>query len=194
MPLIKRYPNRKLYNTEEKKYITLDEIAGLIRKGQEIHVLDHVTNEDLTSLTLTQVILEEEKRHAGFLPGSILASLVRSGGDAKNTIYHALVSSFGFTHLFNEEIIHRIDGLAAKGAITADEAAHWQDMLLTTGSLEPDREKQTEKIHEEGKGDDGILQRILKGRGIPTRSDIEHLSEQLDEISDIIDGISRKKA
>ncbi len=194
MPLIKRYPNRKLYNTEEKKYITLDEIAELIRKGQEIHVLDHVSNEDLTSLTLTQVILEEEKRHAGFLPGSILASLVRSGGDAKNTIFHVLVSSFGFSHLFNEEVTRRIDELAAKGTISLDEAARWQELLATPGPLEPDREKTAEKIHEEGKGDEGILHRILKGRGIPTRTDIEHLSEQLDEISDIIDDISKGKS
>ena len=62
MPLIKRYPNRKLYDTEAKAYITLEQIAYLIREGQEDHVVDHASREDLTALTLTQVILEQERK------------------------------------------------------------------------------------------------------------------------------------
>jgi len=191
MPLIKRYPNRKLYNTEEKKYITLDEIAGLIRKGREIHVLDHVTNEDLTSLTLSQVILEEEKRHSGFLPGSILASLVRSGGDARNTIYHVLASSFGFMNVVDEEIIRRVDELTVNGQISAQEAAHWQELLLSPQPSEA--EKTPENDRETGKIEENIIHRILKHRGIPSRADIEQLSIQLDEISKILDQMPTRK-
>jgi polyhydroxyalkanoate synthesis repressor PhaR len=194
MPLIKRYPNRKLYNTEEKKYITLDEIAGLIRKGQEIHVLDHVTNEDLTSLTLTQVILEEEKRHSGFLPGSILASLVRSGGNATHIIYHALASSFGFLNLVDEEINRRIDALIEDGKVAVEEALRWQEFLLSPQSSAVDHDKKTGKKLKEEKVDETIIQRLFKGRKIPTRTDIERLSTQLDEISEIIDQISPRKS
>ena len=67
MPIIKRYPNRKLYDTEAKKYITLDGIAELIRQGEEVVVIDHTTNEDLTAVTLTQIIFEQEKKSSGFL-------------------------------------------------------------------------------------------------------------------------------
>ena len=54
MLVIKRYPNRKLYDTEAKRYITLDGIAELIRQGAEVRVIDHTTDEDLTAVTLTQ--------------------------------------------------------------------------------------------------------------------------------------------
>ena len=62
MVTIKRYPNRKLYNTEAKQYITLEGVADLIRQGAEIQVVDHASGEDLTALTLTQITLEQEKK------------------------------------------------------------------------------------------------------------------------------------
>ena len=80
MPLIKRYPNRKLYNTEAKCYVTLDDVTEMIRDGEDIHVTDHETGDDLTTLTLTQIILEQEKKTTGFLPRSLLTSLIRTGG------------------------------------------------------------------------------------------------------------------
>ena len=60
--IIKRYPNRKLYNTDTKTYITLDAIAALIRKGQSVQVVDNATGDDLTALTLSQIIFEQEKK------------------------------------------------------------------------------------------------------------------------------------
>lgn len=61
--IIKRYANRKLYDTSQSSYITLEEIAGLIRQGESIRIVDNRTKEDLTSVTLAQVLVEEEKRH-----------------------------------------------------------------------------------------------------------------------------------
>ena len=81
MPVIKRYPNRKLYDTEAKTYVTLDEITEMIRAGRDVQVIDHETGDDLTTLTLSQIILEQEKKSAGFLPRSLLTSLIRTGGD-----------------------------------------------------------------------------------------------------------------
>ncbi len=62
MPLIKRYPNRKLYDTEAKRYVTLENITEMIQKGEEVQVVDYESGEDLTNLTLTQIILEQEKK------------------------------------------------------------------------------------------------------------------------------------
>ena len=53
MTIIKRYPNRKLYNTETKKYITLNGISELIRAGDDVQIVDYTTDEDLTAVTLT---------------------------------------------------------------------------------------------------------------------------------------------
>src|SRR5512135_361111 len=68
MPLIKRYANRKLYDTEAKRYVTLEDLAGFVRQGEDVRVVDHATGEDLTSQTLFQIIFEEEKKIGGLLP------------------------------------------------------------------------------------------------------------------------------
>src|SRR6266581_6663000 len=60
--LIKKYANRKLYDTRTSRYITLDEIAGLVRDGHEIKVVDRDNGADLTQVTLSQIVLSEEKR------------------------------------------------------------------------------------------------------------------------------------
>ena len=80
MNIIKRYPNRKLYNTSSKQYITLEGIADLIRAGEDVQILDHTNGEDLTALTLTQIIFEQEKKKSGFLPRSNWSQRMYSGG------------------------------------------------------------------------------------------------------------------
>jgi polyhydroxyalkanoate synthesis repressor PhaR len=77
--LIKRYESRKLYDTEESRYVSLDEIANWIRQGQEVRVVDNATGGDVTSQTLTQIILDEGRRGTSFLPSELLHDLVRVG-------------------------------------------------------------------------------------------------------------------
>lgn len=77
--LIKRYGSRKLYDTEESRYISLDEIGGWIRQGQEIRVIDNDTQEDVTSQTLSQVILEESRKGGATPPSELLHDLIRRG-------------------------------------------------------------------------------------------------------------------
>jgi len=77
--IIKRYQNRKLYDTSAKRYITLDGIAQLTRQGNNVQIIDNVTEEDLTNVTLMQIIMEQEKKKSGFLPLSILVGLIQAG-------------------------------------------------------------------------------------------------------------------
>ena len=63
--LIKKYANRKLYDTRTSSYVTLEGIAGLVRDGHEIKVVDRETGHDLTQVTLSQIVLSEEKRGPG---------------------------------------------------------------------------------------------------------------------------------
>ena len=83
--LIKRYESRKLYDTEESRYVSLDEIATWIRQGQEVRVVDNATNNDVTSQTLTQIILDEGRKGTSFLPSELLHDLVRIGERAVST-------------------------------------------------------------------------------------------------------------
>jgi polyhydroxyalkanoate synthesis repressor PhaR len=91
MPIIKRYPNRKLYDTEAKRYVTLDSITQMIHDGQDVQVVDHETGEDLTNLTLSQIIFEQEKKGSGLLPRSLLTNLVRAGGDTLDQFRRAIL-------------------------------------------------------------------------------------------------------
>jgi len=77
--LIKRYESRKLYDTEESRYVSLEEIAVWIRDGQEVRVVDNATGGDVTPQTLTQIILDEGRRGTSFLPSELLHELVRMG-------------------------------------------------------------------------------------------------------------------
>ncbi len=80
--LIKRYGSRKLYDTEESRYVSLEELAGWIRRGQEIRVVDNRTGEDVTAQTLTQIISEEGRRGVSLLPNEVLHELIRFGEEA----------------------------------------------------------------------------------------------------------------
>jgi polyhydroxyalkanoate synthesis repressor PhaR len=93
MPIVKRYPNRKLYDTEAKRYVTLDSITQMIHEGQEVQVVDHETGEDLTNLTLSQIIFEQEKKGSGLLPRALLTNLVRAGGDTIEQVRRALMGA-----------------------------------------------------------------------------------------------------
>jgi polyhydroxyalkanoate synthesis repressor PhaR len=80
--IIKRYQNRKLYDTQNSTYVTLEDIGAIIRRGDDVKVVDNKTKEDLTSVTLTQIIFEEEKKNKNSLPLNALKKIIRGGGDA----------------------------------------------------------------------------------------------------------------
>lgn len=80
--LIKRYGNRKLYDTLGSRYITLEGIARLVRKGNDLKVIDNDSGDDLTTITFAQIILEEEKRRSSLLSIGVLRELIQHGEEA----------------------------------------------------------------------------------------------------------------
>ena len=82
--LIKRYANRKLYNTESSCYITLKGVSELVRAGRDISVIDNETGQDITRVVLSQILVGDQKQSVanGALPGSVFAELIQRGGDA----------------------------------------------------------------------------------------------------------------
>jgi polyhydroxyalkanoate synthesis repressor PhaR len=79
--IIKRYANRKLYDTEHSRYVTLDQISEMIRQGDDVKIVDNKTKEDLTTVTLAQIIFEEEKKQRSFLPLGAMRNIIQSGGE-----------------------------------------------------------------------------------------------------------------
>ena len=176
MPVIKRYPNRKLYDTEAKRYITLDGIADLIRSGEEVQVIDHTTNEDLTAVTLTQIIFEQEKKSGGFLPKAVLTSLVQAGGDTVKTLRRSLSAPLDLLHQVDEEIERRLQYLVNKGELASEEGMRLRDRLIDLSPLAI--------ASQESK-----LESLLKKRGIPSRDELDELNDQIEEVATKLDAL-----
>ncbi len=83
--LIKRYESRKLYDTEESRYVSLDQVADWVRRGQEVRVVDNASAADVTAQTLTQVILEEGRNGHSRISSELMHELVRFGEKAWST-------------------------------------------------------------------------------------------------------------
>jgi polyhydroxyalkanoate synthesis repressor PhaR len=80
--VVKKYANRRLYNTESSSYITLDNLAGMVREGRDFIVYDAKSGEDITRGVLTQIIVEEESKGSALLPTTFLRQLIGFYGDS----------------------------------------------------------------------------------------------------------------
>ncbi len=76
--IIKRYSNRKLYDTKDSRYVTLLQIAEMVRGGEEVQIIDNNTKDDLTEVTLAQIIYEEQKAHSRNVPLQTLKELIHA--------------------------------------------------------------------------------------------------------------------
>jgi polyhydroxyalkanoate synthesis repressor PhaR len=182
MIIIKRYPNRKLYDTQGKRYINLDEISELVREGQEVQVVDNVSGEDLTTMILSQVIITQEKKQTGFLPGPILSDLIRAGGGTLDTIKHSLTSSLDIVLHIDDEIEKRFNLLVEQGDISKGEGKRLQELMIAAGR------KTLEKTHSID-----MVKDFLGKRGIPSRDEIQQLNKQIDELIQRVDELSQNE-
>ena len=93
--LIKRYASRRLYNTETSDYVTLEDIAGFIRDGRDVEIIDLKSGDDLTRQYLLQIVAEHESKGESVLPINVLTDLVRSyTSQAGSTVPQFLAASF----------------------------------------------------------------------------------------------------
>lgn len=90
--IIKKYPNRRLYDTSSGRYVNLDDVAALIRQGEDVRVVDARTGEDLTRVILTQIIVEDVKGQPAGLPLDLLRQLVIATDNAWSDVRSAALS------------------------------------------------------------------------------------------------------
>ena len=181
MPVIvKRYRNRKLYDTQSKRYITLEGIEELIKDDQVIQVIDNQTGEDITAVTLGQIIFEIEKKRSGFLPIKLLISLVQSRGNRIEDIKQNIFNSLNLNHHYDVEIERRINLLVELGELNQVEGTQLLGKLLTV-SNQSQRAKEYfgEKIFD-----------YFIDQQIPTKNEFQALIRKIDSMSQRIDGLS----
>ena len=175
--LIKRYANRKLYNTQSSRYITLKGIADLLEGGEEVRVVDNESGEDITSITLSQILVDTERANRA-VPGNLLSGLFQRGGDA---LYEALsrgvddaserLEDFQRTMRKLLRVRHEQDAAAAlDGDETGDRARDW------IAFSPPDLDQLVQRA----------IERVLKMLDLPTRSDIDALNARLDRLTEAL--------
>lgn len=91
--IIKRYQNRKLYDTSGSRYITLEDLAKMIKNGEDIVVIDNQTEKNITSNTLMQLIFETEKKTKSLLPISTLRDIIRSSGGSISHFFQKTIKT-----------------------------------------------------------------------------------------------------
>lgn len=106
--IIKRHGNRRLYNTESKTYVNYEDLAKLVRDGNDIKVIDSSTKEDVTKAILIQVILDEEKNNQTVLPTEFLFQILRTREDSVQDFFkNHLSASFNAYLKTKEEFDNR---------------------------------------------------------------------------------------
>jgi polyhydroxyalkanoate synthesis repressor PhaR len=139
--LVKRYASRRLYNTETSDYVTLEDIAGFIREGRDVQIIDLKSGDDLTRQYLLQIIADHESRGDNVLPVNVLTDLVRSYTTQATSIVPEFLSmSFdmmraGQTQLMqNMESINPMAKIPGFDAITAQQEAFFKAMTSGFGA------------------------------------------------------------
>jgi polyhydroxyalkanoate synthesis repressor PhaR len=174
MRVIKRYANRKLYDTEAKQYVTLDGIADLLREGVDVQVVDHTNGDDLTAVTLAQIVFEQEKRPGGQLPHGLLARLVRAGGDTLTNMRRVLGTG-GLAAQVDAEIARRFALLAERGQLAASEAERLRDQLL---AIAPHP-----SLH--------AAEPEAQDLAVPSRAELDQLTKQIETLTAMIEELER---
>ncbi len=107
--LIKRYASRRLYNTETSDYVTLEDIARIIREGREVQIIDLKTGDDLTRQYLLQIVAEHESRGENVLPIDVLTDLVRSyTTQAQSVVPQFLALSFDMLRESQSKVVDNL--------------------------------------------------------------------------------------
>ncbi len=120
--VIKRYTNRKLYDTVESRYVTLDEIAEMIKGGAEVKVVDNRSKDDLTAVTLAQIIFEEEKKTSKMSLKTLLG-LIRHGSEVAQQLVDGAGGDLrGKVDAVRQAAESRVQSLLARGQQTGEKA------------------------------------------------------------------------
>ena len=156
--LIKRYANRKLYNTESSRYITLKGISELVREGRDVRVIDNESGEEITPIVLSQILVDDQKQNRDntALPGTLLTELIQRSGDALYTLFHRSMNDV------QENI-----------SDARDNVRRW---INTEGESPIDVSEISTAVHE-------AVERVLRVVDLPTRADLEALNKNLERLT-----------
>jgi polyhydroxyalkanoate synthesis repressor PhaR len=188
--VIKRYTNRKLYDTVESRYVTLDEIAEMVKQGVEVKIVDNRTKEDLTSVTLAQIVFEEEKKKSQ-MPLDVLREIIRRPG---NTV----------TDFFKTEVSPRVQSIREEAESRLDRLLHREDKpggadgaQTQAQAPSPSIIQQSQKVLEDlQKRVDDRVKAVVDGvvGGLPALGrDMQALIQRIEQMEKKIEELEKKR-
>ena len=181
MRIIKRYKNRRLYDTESKEEITFEDVQKLIKKGEEFKVLDNETNKDITLLTLVQVLTWEikEKKISEATFNLIQETINLGGVEVMDTFKKAVLAGLGLIDLTREKAEQIVDDLVKKGEVSKLQKSKFVEKLIEgheegTKILKEKMEKAKEKLP------------------VVAKEEIEKLHQKIDKLSEALTKLEQK--
>ncbi len=178
MPIIKRYNNRKLYDTHAKRYVTLFDLADMIRQGDDITVLDHGSGEDITSQIQAQIIFEQERQAGSGLPNTVLTNIIQASNQTIKQLRNTVLP-LDVTARLDSEIERRMMALIERGDISKKQGNLILEKLL---AVQPEIQS----------SDELKIERALEKRGTPTRREVKQLSLQVAELTRELEALNAK--
>ncbi len=169
--LIKRYANRKLYNTESSRYITLKGLSELVRAGKDLRVIDNESGDDITPIVLSQILVDDQKQARDqdddAVSGRVLSELIQRGGDA---IYGLMRRSIGDVQ----------DGLS-------EARENLRGWIQNAPRPDLDLSEISSAVHDS-------VERVLRVMDLPTRADLEALNKNLERLSSALESFESRIA
>jgi polyhydroxyalkanoate synthesis repressor PhaR len=172
--LIKRYANRKLYNTQASRYITLKGIAELIDAGEDVRVIDNETGEDITGVALSQILVDHERSNTAGSP-TLLSGLISRGGDA---LYGALRRGVGDASEGIGELQNNLRRIIKDRESDTGKLGEW----IAVATPDFDRIVQS------------AMERVFKMLDLPRRGDIEALNENLQRVAKAVETLQNAES
>jgi polyhydroxyalkanoate synthesis repressor PhaR len=167
--LIKRYASRRLYNTETSDYVTLEDIAGFIRAGRDVQIVDLKSGDDLTRSYLLQIIAEHEAKGEAVLPLNVLTDLVRSyTGASQSVVPDFLAASFEMLRSGQSKMMENMAAMNPMAqmpgvkAMQESQAAFFKAMTGGMGATQPGEPEPTAAEPSGGEDLDAIKKQLAE--------------------------------
>jgi len=184
--VIKKYSNRKLYDVDSSKYVTLEDIGKMVEQGIDLHVIDNETGEDISRKILAQILVTLEKQQKSYIPFPILRDLIQKSGDSVvEYTKRSIMAGIGAISAAEEEVEKVVRHFSEKGHETEEETHRIIKELLS--SLEKSKDTFDKKI------EDSIV-KVLKTLSIPSYAEVTDLKKKISELEAKLEALSKKKA
>jgi len=175
MHKIKKYANRKMYDTTDKRYVSMDRLAELIKAGEEVSIIDNRTGEDLTASVVSQLLGRDNRGSAKAVPSGMLFDLLRRGGDTL-TDYAKRYSSL-WQHavtLAEDEVDKLVGGLVKNKELSDSEGSRLKKEI--TGYTDALKSWVGERV-------DRRLNEALNAMNLPSRGQVDVLTDKIDALT-----------